>query len=280
MHGFSEGSKWSVAALLGLDHGPIKSSVPAARRLVRPRPLKNHRDQTDMPPKQTATELLTGLEIDSEAEQSLTMRAYRLLEEMIVTLQLVPGEVLSEAALATRLGIGRTPVREALQRLGREGLVAILSRRGVLVSQLDVQKQMKLLEVRRELERLMARVAARRAGEVERMAFGVIADGMRAAASENNEIQFMRLDRQLNLLMCRAARNEYLTSTMSLTHGQSRRFWFRHHRDVGDLGLCTRLHADLASAIRSGDEQQAAAASEALLDYVEAFTRATLDFGN
>jgi DNA-binding GntR family transcriptional regulator len=60
-------------------------------------------------------------------QASLTERAYREIEELIVTLQLAPGQILSEVALAQRLGIGRTPVREALQRLAREGLVVIAS---------------------------------------------------------------------------------------------------------------------------------------------------------
>ena len=62
--------------------------------------------------------------------QSLTDRAYAELEEMIVTLKLAPGAAVSEAELSSHLGIGRTPIREALQRLARERLVVILPRRG------------------------------------------------------------------------------------------------------------------------------------------------------
>ena len=80
---------------------------------------------------------------------------------MIVTLRIAPGAAVSEQELAGNLGIGRTPIREALQRLAREGLVAILPRRGILVSGIDVKRQLRLLEVRRELERLIARSAAR-----------------------------------------------------------------------------------------------------------------------
>ena len=224
-----------------------------------------------------ASGLLAELEPEDETKISLTQRAYRKLEELIVTLQLRPGEVLSEAALAERLGIGRTPIREALQALGREGLVVILPRRGILVSELDVRRQLKLLELRRELERLMARAAARRATREEREAFLEIAQGMRKAAQEADDITFMRYDRQLNLLLCRAARNEFVANAMGLTHGLSRRFWFQHHTEVGDLPLCARLHADLSAAIGEAKVDEAAAASDKLLDYVEAFTRKTLD---
>lgn len=225
----------------------------------------------------TETALLDALGQEEAPVVSLTQRAYRKLEELIVTLQLRPGEVLSETALAQRLEIGRTPIREALQRLAREGLVVILPRRGILVSELDVRRQLKLLELRRELERLMARGASRRATQEERSAFLRIAEGMRQAAEQEDDITFMRFDSKLNLLLCRAARNEFVANAMSLTHGLSRRFWFQHHKEVGDLALCARLHADLAAAVADGDPDPAAAASDKLLDYVESFTRATLD---
>ena len=99
---------------------------------------------------------------------TLTDRAYRELEEMIVTLQLSPGTVLSEQALSARLKIGRTPIREALQRLARDGLVVIMPRRGIMVSEINLRLQLRLLEVRRELERLMASLAAERATPDER----------------------------------------------------------------------------------------------------------------
>ncbi len=108
----------------------------------------------------------------SEAEDgTLTDRAYRELEEMIVTLRLSPGTVLSEQALALRLKIGRTPIREALQRLARDGLVVIMPRRGIMVSEINLRLQLRLLEVRRELERLMASLAAERATPDERREF-------------------------------------------------------------------------------------------------------------
>ena len=69
----------------------------------------------------------------SPAADTLTEQAYRLIEEQIVTLNLKPGDVLSEQLLSATLKIGRTPIREALQRLAREGLVTILPRKGILV---------------------------------------------------------------------------------------------------------------------------------------------------
>ena len=225
-----------------------------------------------------AVEPRTGAEPRKESDRSLTDRAYVALEEMICTLRLEPGEVLSEGALSETLGIGRTPVREALQRLAREGLVTVLPRRGVLVSEFNVKKQLRMLEVRRELERLMARSAASRATDEERMRLETVARAMRESAEAGDDIGFMRLDHEFNVLVSQTNRNEFAAEAISLMAGLSRRFWFMHHRQAGDLSMIASLHADIAVAIASGDGPAAAAASDALLDYIESITRAAVDW--
>jgi DNA-binding GntR family transcriptional regulator len=208
--------------------------------------------------------------------ETLTEQAYNRLEEMIVTLALAPGAVLSEQALSAELGIGRTPIREALQRLAREGLVLVLPRKAIIVTETDPRRQLLVLEVRRELERLLARAGAERAGDAERRRFLEIADGMEAAASTNDDIAFMRLDRELNALLAEAAHNEYAARSMRALNGHSRRFWYLHYKEAADLPKCARLHADEARAIAKGNAQRAMTAAEKLMDYVETFTRATV----
>ena len=212
--------------------------------------------------------------------ESLTDRAYRELEEMMVTLQLEPGAVLSETALAGYLDIGRTPIREALQRLAREGLVTILPRKGILVSEINPQKQLLLLEVRREVERMLARASAVRRSNQERQQFTEIADGMEKAARENDDISFMRFDEALNSLVAVAARNEFADRAIGLMHGLSRRFWYVHYKEAADMPLCARLHAELARRIADSDPDGAARACDRLIDYVETFTRATVNTGS
>jgi DNA-binding GntR family transcriptional regulator len=215
--------------------------------------------------------------IDDRDDETLTERAYRQIEELIVTLELPPETILSEQSLAQRLSIGRTPIREALQRLARDGLVVILPRRGILVSQINLKTQMRLLEVRRELERLMARSAAERATSEEATAFAGIARDMRRASDQADDMTFMRLDRALNELVSQAARNEFAARAMGLMHGLSRRFWYQHYREAGDLPLSARLHADLADAIARRDADAAGKASDLLIDYIESFARKTIE---
>src|SRR5262249_52814750 len=86
----------------------------------------------------------------------LSDQARARLEEMIVSLELPPGSVWSEADLSAKLGIGRTPVREALQRLEGDHLVRILPRHGAQITEINVVEQLLLLELRRALDRLIA----------------------------------------------------------------------------------------------------------------------------
>jgi DNA-binding GntR family transcriptional regulator len=208
--------------------------------------------------------------------KSLTERAYRVIEEQIVTLRLKPGELLSEQMLSATYKFGRTPVREALQRLAREGLITIFPRKGMLVSDINPRNQLLVLEVRRELERLLSRAGAERATKPQREQLLAIARGMDEAARTNDDIAFMRLDRELNGLVIEAAHNDYATRSMKLLGGLSRRFWYMHYREAADLPLCARLHANQARAIAKGDSEAAARCSDKLLDYVENFTRATV----
>jgi DNA-binding GntR family transcriptional regulator len=211
------------------------------------------------------------------ADGTLTDRAYRELEEMIVTLQLSPGTVLSEQVLSVRLRIGRTPIREALQRLARDGLVVIMPRRGIMVSEINLRLQLRLLEVRRELERLMANLAAERATADECREFAEIAKAMMVAAAKADDMAFMRLDQRFNILIATASRNEFARRSMGLMNALSRRFWYQHYQEVADLPLAAKLHAAVADAVAQKKPKAAATASDRLIDYIEDFARKTLD---
>ena len=208
---------------------------------------------------------------------TLTEQAYRQIEELICTLQLPPGTLLGEFALAERLGIGRTPIREALQRLALDGLVVVIPRRGILVSEINLQTQLRLLEMRRVVERLMARLAAERARPEERTAFAEVAAKMLAAADQSDDIAFMRLDRSFNQMVASGCRNDFAVRSINLMSALSRRFWYQHYKEVADLPLAAKLHAAVAKSIAEGDVAGAQKTSDDLMDYIESFTRKTLD---
>lgn len=210
---------------------------------------------------------------------SLTEQAYARIEELIVTLQIPPGQAISEGELCELSGFGRTPVREAIQRLAQQHLINILPRRGMMVTDINVETQLSLLELRRELERMMVRAAARRRNAEEQSQFGEMASAMERAAEADDEEAFLALDKAFNALVGQACRNPFAQSAMEQWNPLSRRFWFLHHRQVGDLPRMAALHADIAWAIGAGDPDEAGRASDVLLSYLTNFTRAALDAG-
>lgn len=213
---------------------------------------------------------------DIEGEESQAQMAYRILEEMIVTLKLPPGSRISEKALHRTLGIGRTPLREALQRLAIEGTVKIMPRAGVIVSDIDTADQFTLIEVRRELEKILAGRAARLAGPEEKQTFLRLAEAFDTAGQRNEGSIFIQTDREFNSLVVKTAQNKYAAYAIGPIEAQTRRFWYLHFKRYGDLPQVCRLHATIARAIAAGNEPEARTASDRLIDYVEDYTRRTL----
>jgi DNA-binding GntR family transcriptional regulator len=209
-------------------------------------------------------------------KETLTEQAYAQIEEAIVTLQIPPGSIVSELSLSEMTGIGRTPIREAIQQLAREHLIVILPQRGLLVPDIDVKKQLKLLRTRREVERLVCRSAAKSATPEERDMFAQLAAEFEEAAAADDDVTFVRLDREFNELCLSTARNEFAEGAMRLMHGLARRFWYYHYKQAADLPEIARLHGAVAKAIADGNVDGAGRTLDALLDNIESFTRATI----
>jgi DNA-binding GntR family transcriptional regulator len=145
-----------------------------------------------------------------------------------------------------------------------------------LISNIDVAKQLRLLRVRREVERLVCRAAAKNASSAEREAFADLDAGFGEAARTNDDVGFVRLDRAFNELCLAAARNEFADGAMRLMHGLSRRFWYVHYKQAADLPEIARLHGAVAKAIADRDVDGAGRALDRLLDNIESFTRSTV----
>lgn len=214
--------------------------------------------------------------LTGKSKAKLTDIAYQQLEEAIVTLRIPPGTLISEQSLSGMTGIGRTPLREAVQRLAREHLILIMPQRGLLIPSIDIGKQLRLVETRREIERLVCRSAAKRATEQQRKSFARLAAEFNAVAVENDDVTFMRSDREFNELLLAAARNEFAESALRALNGLSRRFWYLHYKQAADLPEMARLHANVAAAIAEGDPKEAAQCLDRLIDNIETFTKATV----
>jgi DNA-binding GntR family transcriptional regulator len=213
---------------------------------------------------------------DVQQKVNKSDQAYDALENMIMFQELAPGTMLSEALLMQLTGLGRTPVREALQRLARERMVEIHPNRGVFVPPTSVEAQLKLLELRRTVEELAVRLATHRADAPQKQAMlQLVADLER---SDHGDVKkFGELLKQTHRLIVTAARNDYLLVAMAPLQGLSRRFWFAHLRDPAkELRKAGELHGAILRAICDGNDDEAAAASLRLNDYLVEFAYQTL----
>jgi DNA-binding GntR family transcriptional regulator len=207
----------------------------------------------------------------------LAEKAWRILEEMIVTLDLPPGSVWSESELSAKIRIGRTPVREALQRLQADHLVIIVRRHGARIAEVNIEEQLMLLELRRELERLIATRAARRRTPAESKRFLELAAELRSVGKSGDVVSFLRLHGRASRFAAACARNRFAAAAIAPCVAISHRFYYLHSLQARDLGVATRFHAEVMQAIASGDEKKAGAAADRLMSYVERYTRATVD---
>jgi DNA-binding GntR family transcriptional regulator len=193
--------------------------------------------------------------------RSLTEKAYQLLVRKITRLELEPGAALAEKALVENLGIGRTPIREALQRLSAEGLVVHLPNRGMFVSEINASNAQHIYEFRALIDGQAARLAALRASEKDvrdLMSMHLLV----AEAVDADDIDtFVDCDRQFYATLARAAQNTYLGEVIPRIFNLHLRLWFLISEKLGGWHEIARAHAEMTrsvvDAIERGDPDEA-----------------------
>ncbi len=205
--------------------------------------------------------------------KTLAEKLYSIIEEKIVKLEFKPGTFLTESFLEKDLKCGRTPIREAIQRLSREGLVKVLPRKGLLVTEININDQLNLIQVRREIERLMAKLSAKNSTLSQKKKFKAISLSMKLC-KKNDNTKFMKLDREMNELLSKSCDNEFVSRSIRIVGGLSRRFWFYRNKGIlDDLPNMAKLHSKVCDAISIGNIELAQQQSDNLMDYIEKFTR-------
>ncbi|MCT7376554.1 GntR family transcriptional regulator [Chelativorans salis] len=201
-------------------------------------------------------------------------KAYRALERMVVTLELPPGSVTTEGALIEHLALGRTPVREAIQRLAWEGLVEVRPRAGLTITPLNASDWLKVIEARRGVEVVLARAAARFATEDTAARFREAAVSMQKAVVTGSILVFLEADKELDEAMAAAADNPFAARVAAPLQTHSRRFWFRYQADTG-LAHAAEQHVRIIRAILDGDEREAGREADALMRLLRKHAEAT-----
>lgn len=193
---------------------------------------------------------------NADSARSQSEEAYLRIRERIVSLDMPPGSVVNESRLREELKIGRTPIREALQRLARENLVRSVPHRGTFVTDINITDLARITEVRVVLEGHAARLAAQRLSAADRDSFAKLLELLEEGPSLDQR-QLMRLDQQIHREIYRAARNPFLQSTLERYFNLSLRLWYLVLDRQSGLREAVKEHVELLRAILAGDGQDA-----------------------
>jgi DNA-binding GntR family transcriptional regulator len=193
--------------------------------------------------------------VKTRAHASLTDKAYRVLVDKIVTLELQPGSVLTESRLMQELRIGRTPIREAIQRLIVERLVTHLHHRGMLVAEIRAAEVQQINEFRAEIEGFAARLAASRMTAEQIEELQKIHAALDRSATEMDIDTFVTQDRAFHALLARGAQNRYVEDALSKLYNLHLRLWYFLYRKQGGLRETVHEHQELIEALVRRDAE-------------------------
>jgi len=190
------------------------------------------------------------------ASRSQSEEAYARILERIVSLEMPPGSVVNEARLREELRIGRTPIREALQRLARENLVKPIPHRGTFVTDVNITDLARITEVRVVLEAHAARLAAEKLGSADRGSLQGLLDELRRTRITDQR-DLMHLDQRIHRAIYRAARNPFLEATLERYFNLSLRLWYLVLDREVRLREAVEEHVELLRGILAGDAELA-----------------------
>jgi DNA-binding GntR family transcriptional regulator len=216
----------------------------------------------------------THAEIPDAAETRLVAeRAYEDLRDRIVTLHLAPGTVLREDELMSAMGIGRTPLREAVKRLALENLVDVQPRRGTFVTAIEAADIQNITEVRAELEGYAAELAALRLDPDTRAAAELLLHEVEELKESGEPESLMRFDERIHRFTWESAHNPYLRQTLERYFTHSLRIWYLVLDRVPTLGHAVHDQTQLIEAILDRNGQHA---RTIMREHVLAFQREIL----
>ena len=216
------------------------------------------------------------LQPSAEFATSQSDRAYFAIRAMIVRAELAPGSLLSEAELMEQLGLGRTPIREALRTLANENLVDVYPRRGMFVAGIDTRDLAALGEVRGELESFAARLAAQRSNPEDQAATERLIDELDQLGTAPFPHVLLEMDQRMHHQIYRCAHNAFLERTLDQYFVHALRIWALALHNIPDLELAVLEHRELLKAVRDGNAELAAQLMFTHVDGFESSIRKSL----
>lgn len=214
--------------------------------------------------------------MQQETDIPLRDSVFYTLRKNILSGELKPGEHLTEIRLGKMLGTSRTPIREAIRRLEKEGLVTIYPRSGAVVAPISERDLKDVLEVRRTLDVLCARLAAQRISDEEKSKLKKALEAFDRAADTADRIEIAKADVEIHDIIARAAGNRKLLEILSTLADQVYRYRYEYIKDDLNYDRLRQEHADIVDAIIRGDAEAAAAASAGHVEHQEEAIREQL----
>lgn len=215
----------------------------------------------------------------ASSSASLADQAYDRLRRMICTAELEPGAVIVESELCEQLGLGRTPVREALRALASEHLIDVYPRRGMFVAGVDPRDLRAISEVRERLEPFAAALAAQRRDDEDVAVIDDVLTDLAAIEGDNldeHRSALMDLDERIHKCVYRATHNAYLQQNLDGYYTHALRIWYLGLTNVTHLQDAVLEHRELLEAIRDGDVERATTVMSKHIEGFEAEMRRAL----
>jgi DNA-binding GntR family transcriptional regulator len=194
------------------------------------------------------------------------------IEDLIVKCELKPGRFLAMQDLQEMTGFGRTPIHQAVSRLAADTLIVVLPRHGLQIAPIDLARERVLLQLRRDIERFVVRLAAERSGSSHRNQIIHLTRALRDQRKQMTIGEFNVFDRQIDRIILRAAGETFLENTLRPLHTIFRRIGWIYHTQIASgasFDPTIDCHLAVLDAIASRRTDAAMAASDALTDFVD-----------
>jgi DNA-binding GntR family transcriptional regulator len=204
---------------------------------------------------------------------SLTERAYQAISTAITSMELKPGEALTQDRLARWLSISRTPVREALRRLEQDGIIQAMPGRGLVVTELTTKDVEDMLDLLGLLDAHAAYLAAQRRTDEQAERLSIVARDLLAAAERHDVDAWSIADKPYHEIVLTASGNRLLSQTIQDVRRRLHRITINSATRPERLLACTHEHLQVADAIARGDADSAAAL---MREHIEAMSQSAL----
>ena len=216
------------------------------------------------------------LNLDLQNHRPLREIVYEELKRQILVGEIAPGTRMMEVELAEDMGVSRTPVREAIRKLEKEGLVTIEPRRGAYASDISIKDMVDVLEVRQMLEGMAASMAAQKVTEEEKLDFVEANSAYKTAVKKGNIEEIIRYDELFHQLIVSYSGNKTLNQLLSQVQELALRFRYIYYDDFSRYENMPVEHEEIEEAIISGDTQKAKVVAE---EHVERLKKFVIDEG-